>query len=60
MSTSGAVYLARERMQLVREDEPAEAVQVIEAAPQRWPLADCMSDRAIVEWWMVLREFDLQ
>jgi hypothetical protein len=60
MSTAGAVYLARERAELVRDDEPVEAAQVIEAEPQRWPLADCMSDRAIVEWWMVLREFDLQ
>jgi len=59
MSTAGAIYLAHERAQLVREDVPVEACPVIEAKPQRWPITDCMSDKAVVEWWIVLRSFGL-
>lgn len=60
MSTAGALFLAHERAELVREDEPVEACQVVEAKPQRWPITDCMSDKAVVEWWIVMKEFNLQ
>jgi len=43
MSTAGALFLAHQRAELVRDDEPIEACQVIEAKPQRWPITDCMS-----------------
>jgi hypothetical protein len=28
-------------------------------APPRYPLSDCMGDRAFVEWWLVLKDFGL-
>ena len=27
--------------------------------PPRYPVTDCMGDRALVEWWMVLKEYGL-
>ena len=58
MSTAGAVYLAHERQWL--DDCPPEAPEPkCEAKPTRWPLTDCMNDRAVVEWWVICREFGL-
>ena len=60
MSTAGAIYLAREREGLVR-DEPAPVVKATELEPEpaRWPITECMSDRAVVEWWAICLEFGL-
>lgn len=57
-STAGAVYLARERQEV--EDCPAPTFRPEpEARLERWPLTECMTDRALVRWWLILREFGL-
>lgn len=61
MSTAGAVYLARERAELVRDDEPEPEPVIRTAEPDqaRYPITDCMSDKSVVQWWLVLRSFGL-
>ena len=59
MSTAGAIYLARERTELVRDDEPELVIRPTEPECQRWPITDCMRDKALVEWWIVLQSFGL-
>lgn len=59
MSTAGAVFLAHQRAELVRDDEPELVIRPAELECQRWPITDCMSDKAIVEWFIVLRSFGL-
>jgi hypothetical protein len=63
MSTAGALFLARERAEVVR----AESVQEVPIAkredpPQRtfrWPITDLMSERSFASWARILGELHL-
>lgn len=56
MSTQGALYLAHERQALnVRDDE----VAIINHPPDRWPITDCMTDRALINFARTLLEFGI-
>lgn len=58
MSTQGALYLAHERQALkVSEDEEEVLDRYLAQPDPRFHLTDCMPDRAVVQWWLVLREF---
>lgn len=58
----GARWLAREQREIGAatsgDDQPSTGQHHVSAGePPRYPLADCMGDRASVEWWLILREF---
>jgi hypothetical protein len=62
---AGARWLAQERIGAATE-EPVEPGRVTNpkggdpaTQPPRYPLSECMSDRAVVEWFLVLQEFGL-
>lgn len=59
----GARWLAREQREIgaAGGDSDQDAARITPAAtePPRYPLSDCMSDKALLEWWMVMREFGL-
>ena len=63
----GAKWLAHERIGAATEQpvEPGTGTSsrkgVIQPLlPPRYPLTDCMDDRALVAWWMVLQEFGVK
>ena len=66
-SNIGGRWLAREQHEIgAATDEPAEQGTgsltrngggPADAMPPLYPITDCMSERALVEWWMVVREF---
>lgn len=57
-STAGALYLAHERQDLLR-DEPTVIAISPPSTDYRWPITDLMSDRALVGWVEALRQYGL-
>jgi hypothetical protein len=55
MSTAGALFLAHERQSLKVSDDEV----VIIHPPDRWPITDCMTDRAFAEWVELFAEYGL-
>lgn len=72
MSTAGARWVAMDRAMADAGPETGQGAidtpcpmgnhgsDDSDASAARWSLTDCMSDRALVEWWMVLREFGVE
>jgi hypothetical protein len=60
----GARWLALERQEIGaapdgQESKDSGAISQAEITPPRYPLPDLMTDRALVRWWLVVREFGL-
>lgn len=60
----GARWLARQKREIgaatCGDDQPSTGQHHPRAGePPRYPLSDCMGDRAFLEWWLVLKAFGL-